>query len=119
MQDSKKGFLPMSHDIILSKKQCPTDPDEQERMRAIPYASAIWPIMYAMICTCPDVSYALSAMSRYQSNYGETHWTIVNTILKYLKRTKEEFLVFGSEEELIVKGYNDTSFQIDADNSKS
>jgi hypothetical protein len=28
MQDSKKGFLPMSHGITLSKKQCPTDPDE-------------------------------------------------------------------------------------------
>jgi hypothetical protein len=29
MQDSKKGFLPMSHGITLSKKQCPTDPNEQ------------------------------------------------------------------------------------------
>jgi hypothetical protein len=35
MQDSKKCFLPMSHGITLSKKQCPTDPDEQQRMRAI------------------------------------------------------------------------------------
>jgi hypothetical protein len=33
MQDSKKGFLPMSHGITLSKKLCPTDPDEQKRMR--------------------------------------------------------------------------------------
>jgi hypothetical protein len=48
MQDSNKGFLPMSHGITLSKKQCPTDPDEQERMRAIPYASAIGSIMYDM-----------------------------------------------------------------------
>jgi hypothetical protein len=71
MQDSEKGFLPMSHGITHSKKQCPTDPDEQERMRVIPYASAIGSIMYAMICMCPDVSYALSATRRYQSNYGE------------------------------------------------
>jgi hypothetical protein len=73
MQDSKKGFLPMSHDITLSKKQCPTDPDKQERMRTIPYASAIGSIMYDMICMRPDISYALSAMSRYQSNYGDAH----------------------------------------------
>jgi hypothetical protein len=119
MQDSKKGFLPMWHGITLSKKQCPTDPDDQERMRVIPYASAIGSIMYAMICTCLDVSYALSATSRYQSNYGETHWTIVKNILKYLRRTKEVFHVFGDEEELVVKGYNDASFQIDADDSKS
>jgi hypothetical protein len=118
MQDSKKGFLPMSHVITLSKKQCPTDPVEQERMRAISYASAIGSIIYAMICMCPDISYALSATSNYQSNYGEAHWTIVKNILKYLIRTKEAFLVFGGEEELIVKGYNDASFQTDADDSK-
>jgi hypothetical protein len=88
-------------------------------MRVIPYTSAIGSIMYAMICSRPDVSYALSATSRYQSNYGDTHWTIVKSILKYLRRTKEEFLVFGSEEELVVKGYNDASFQTDADESKS
>jgi hypothetical protein len=36
-----------------------------------------------------------------------------------LRRTKETFLVFGGEEELIVKGYIDARFQIDADDSKS
>jgi hypothetical protein len=109
----------MSHGITTSKKQCPTDPNEQERMRVIPYASAIGSIMYAVICTRPDVSYDLSAMSRYQSNYGELHWTIVKNILKYLKRTKEAFIVHGGEEELVVKGYSDASFQTDADDSKS
>jgi tRNA C32,U32 (ribose-2'-O)-methylase TrmJ len=88
-------------------------------MRAIPYASVVGYSMYAMLCTRPDVSYALSAMSRYQSNYGDTHWIIVKNILKYLRRTKEAFLVFGGEEELIVKGYSDASFQTDADDSKS
>jgi hypothetical protein len=58
-------------------------------------------------------------MTRYQSNYDEIHWTIVKNILKYLRRTKEAFLVFGDEEELIVMGYNDASFQTDADDSKS
>jgi hypothetical protein len=119
MQDSKKGFLPMSHGITLSMKRCPTDPDEQERMRVIPYASAIGSIMYAMICTRPDVSYALSVMSMYQSNYGDAHWMIVKNILKYLRRTNEVFLVFGGEGEPIVKDYSDASFQRDADDSKS
>jgi hypothetical protein len=119
MQDSKKCFLPMSHGITLIKKQCPTDPDEPERMRVIPYAPTIGSIMYAMICTRLDVSYALSATSIYQTNYGDTHWTIVKNILKYLRRTKEAFLVFGDEQELVVKGYNDSSFHTDAGDSKS
>jgi hypothetical protein len=88
-------------------------------MRAISYASAIGSIMYAMLCTCPDVSYTLSATSRYQLNYGEAHWTIVKNIIKYLRRTKEVFLAFGGEEELIVKGYSNASFQTDKGDSKS
>jgi hypothetical protein len=36
-----------------------------------------------------------------------------------LRRTKEVFLVFGGEEELVVKGYNDASFQTHANDSKS
>jgi tRNA C32,U32 (ribose-2'-O)-methylase TrmJ len=66
-----------------------------------------------------DVSYALSAISSYQSNYGEAHWAIVKNILKYLRRTKEVFLMFGGEEELVVMGYTDVSFQTDVDDSKS
>jgi hypothetical protein len=111
--------LPISHGITLGKKQCATDPDEQERMRVIPYASAIGSTMYAMKCTRPDVSYALSVTSRYQSNYGDAHWTIVKNILKYLRSTKEAFLMLGGEEELVVKGYSNASFQIDVDDSKS
>jgi hypothetical protein len=65
MEDSKKDFLPMSHGITLSKKQCHLAPDKQERMSVIPYASDIRSIMYGMLCTCLDVSDALSATSRY------------------------------------------------------
>ena len=80
-------------------------------MSKIPYASAIGSIMYAMLCTRPDVSYALSITSRYQSDPGESHWTVVKNILKYLKRSKDMFLVYGGlEDVLVVNGYTDASF---------
>ncbi|KAI5410451.1 hypothetical protein KIW84_055816 [Lathyrus oleraceus] len=63
-------------------------------MDKTPYASAIGSIMYAMLCTRPDVSYALSATSRYQSNLGDAHWVAVNNILKYLRRTKDSLLIY-------------------------
>ncbi|KAK8586239.1 hypothetical protein V6N13_130760 [Hibiscus sabdariffa] len=119
MEESKRGFLPMRHGISLSKEMCPSMPQERERMSQIPYASAIGSIMYAMICTRPDLSYALSMTSRYQANPGEGHWTAVKNILKYLRRTKDVFLVYGGEEELRIKGYTDASFQTDKDNSRS
>ncbi|KAI5407916.1 hypothetical protein KIW84_053962 [Lathyrus oleraceus] len=88
-------------------------------MNKIPYASAIGSIMYAMLCTRPDVSYALSATSRYQSDPGDAHWVAVKNILKYLRRTKDSFLIYGGQEELAVIGYTDASFQTDKDDFRS
>ena len=85
MQDSKRGFLPMSHGIKLSKSQCPTTKDERERIDKITYASAIGSIMYAMLCTRPDVTCVFSMTSRFQSYPGECHWIEVKNILKYLR----------------------------------
>ena len=75
--------------------------------------------MYAMLCTRPDVCLAISMAGRYQSNPGVEHWTAVKNILKYLKRTKDMFLVYGSDKELIVKGYVDARFDTDPNDSKS
>jgi hypothetical protein len=75
--------------------------------------------MYAMICTRPDVSFALSATSRHQSDPRKEHWVAVKRILKYLRRTKDLFLVYRGDNKLVVKGYTDASFVTDPDDSKS
>ena len=85
--------------------------DDRDRMSKISYASAIGSIMYAILCTRPDVLYTLSIMSRYQSDPGESHWIAVKNILKYLRRTKDAFLLYGGQEdELAINGYTDASF---------
>ena len=87
-------------------------------MSMIPYAPAIGLIMYAMLCTRPNVSYALSVTSRYQSDPGMGHWVAIKNILKYLRRTKDVFLIYG-DGDLIINGYSDANFQSDRDDSKS
>ena len=119
MIDSKKGLLPMTTGTVLNKGQSPTTDVEKDKMSRVPYASAIGSIMYAMLCTRPDVSYALSVTSRYQANPGASHWTAVKAILKYLRRTKGMFLVYGGDEELKVRGFTDASFQTDRDDFRS
>ncbi|KAJ9552730.1 hypothetical protein OSB04_016775 [Centaurea solstitialis] len=114
MDESKKGFIPMQHGIVLGKSQCPISSEDQDKMKSVPYASAIGSIMYAMLCTRPDVAYSVSVTSRYQQNPGEPHWVAVKNILKYLRRTKEMFL-----DEISVTGYSDASFQTDRDDFRS
>ncbi|KAK1603447.1 hypothetical protein QYE76_037309, partial [Lolium multiflorum] len=119
MDESKKGFLPMLPGKVLSKTQGPATAEERERMSKIPYASAVGSIMYAMLCTRPDIAHAVSLTSRYQSDPGMEHWTAVKNILKYLKRTKDMFLCYGGDQELVVSGYTDASWNTDPDDSKS
>jgi hypothetical protein len=119
MDKAKKGSLPILSGKIVSKAQCPAMVKDRETMSNVPYGSAIGAIMYAMLCTRPDVSNALSLTSRYQSDPGVGHWTAVKNILKYLNMTKEMFLVYGGDEQLIIKGYADASFDTDPDDSKS
>src|SRR6266511_4140543 len=64
MDQSKKGFLPVLQGVRLSTAQCPTSAEEREKMSVIPYASAIGSIMYAMLCTRPDVNLAISLVGR-------------------------------------------------------
>ncbi|GKB54529.1 putative RNA-directed DNA polymerase [Tanacetum coccineum] len=119
MDNSKKGNLPLHHGIKISSDLCPKTNDELDKMSRVPYASAIGSIMYAMTCTRPDVSFALSMVSRHQQNPGEGHWTAVKNILKYLRNTKDRFLVYGGEKELRVTGYCDAGWQTDKDDSRS
>ncbi|KAK2357253.1 secreted RxLR effector protein [Trifolium repens] len=118
MENSKRGYLPVGMGVSLSRENCPKTLEERERMSRVPYASAVGAIMYTMTCTRPDVAYALGVISRYQANPGEEHWKVVKTILKYLRRTKDQFLIYG-DSELSLKGYTDASFASDKDDSKS
>ena len=89
--------MPVLQGVKLSSAQSPTTAEDREKMSVIPYASAIGSIMYAMLCTTPDVNLAVSLVGRYQSNPDMDHWTAVKNILKYLKRTKDKFLIYGGD----------------------
>ena len=110
--------MPTRHGITFSKQQCPQTPQEEEDMRRIPYASAVGSLMYAMLCTRPDICYAVGVVSRFQSNPGPDHWVAVKHILKYLKRTRDYMLVY-SRGNLDLLGYTDSDFQGDKDSRKS
>ncbi|KAL0554164.1 hypothetical protein IC582_008080 [Cucumis melo] len=92
-------------------------PQEVEDMSNIPYAFDVGSLMYVMLCTKLDICYSVGIVSRYQSNPGRDHWTSVKNILKYLRRTKDYMLVYGSKD-LILTEYTDSDFQTDKDARK-
>ena len=64
MQDFKKGLVPSRLGISLSSNQHLKTQAEIERMREIPYASAVESLMYAMLYTRPDICFAVGMVSR-------------------------------------------------------
>lgn len=118
MNKSKPVDTPVDKGQFLSLDQCPKTDLEKKQMSDVPYASAIGSLMYAMLCTRPDICYAVGLVSRYQSNPGPAHWQGVKRILRYLCGTSDLVLCFQGGD-LSLKGYSDADWGGDLDESKS
>ena len=46
-------------------------------MSKVPYVSAIGSLMYAMVCTRPDIAHAMGVVSRFMSRLGKQYWETV------------------------------------------
>ena len=119
MQDSKLMDTPVEKSLSLSLDMCPTTPEEKEKMSRIPYASAVGSLMYAMMCTRPDICYAVGLLSRFQSNPGQKHWMAVKRILRYLKGASDYMLCYQGKKDLRLIGYSDADWGGDVDQCKS
>ena len=87
-------------------------------MRQVSYASVVGSLMYAILCTKPNIYYSVGMVNQYQSNPRPKHWQAVKHILTYLRRTRDYMLVYCSEN-LISIGYTDSDVQLDLDFRKS
>jgi hypothetical protein len=118
MPDCHGDDTPIAKGTILSKDMCPKTPEEVMKMKSKPYASLVGSLMYTMLCTRPDISYAVGLVSRFQSNPGEKHWKAAKRVLRYLQRTADYCLTFGGSD-LSLKGYSDADWAGDQDDRKS
>ena len=73
MQQCKLGIAPVIKGHELSLSQCPHSNFEKAQMKNVPYASVLGSIMYAQVCTRPDIAFATGLLGRYQSNLGHNH----------------------------------------------
>ena len=99
--------------------QCLKNDFEREQMKNIPYASAIGNLMYAQVCTKPDIAYAVRMLGRYQSNPSIDHQKAVKNVMRYLQGTKNYVLMYRHTDNLEVIGYFDVDFVSFMDSKKS
>jgi hypothetical protein len=118
MNNAKVVSSPLATHFKLSTKQSPSTDEEKEDMERIPYASAVGSLMYAMVCTRPDIAHAVGVVSRFLSDPGKEHWNAVKWIMRYLRGTSKLCLSFGSGKPMLV-GYTDSDMAGDVDTRKS
>jgi hypothetical protein len=90
--------LPMGTNVKLSAAQSPKTPEDVASMRNIPYREAVGSLMYASLGTRPDITFAVTRLSKFLENPGQPHWEAVRSVLRYLNGTSSHWLVFGENE---------------------
>ncbi|XP_057452874.1 secreted RxLR effector protein 161-like [Lotus japonicus] len=88
-------------------------------MQKIPYALAVGSLMYAQVCTRPDIAFIVGMLGRYLSNPGIDHWKAAKRVMKYLQRTKDYMLTYRRSDQLEIIGYSDSNFAGCQDSKRS
>ena len=68
MENAKALNTPLPLHMKLSDKGSPIGEKDKAYMAKVPYASAVGSLMYAMVCTRPDIANAVGVVSRYMAN---------------------------------------------------
>ena len=107
MENCSGGDIPIGKGDKLSLSQCPITDHEVQSMKEKPYASLVGSVMYAQVCTGPDLAFVLSVLGRFQSNPGLAHWNAGKKVLRYLKRTQSFVLSYQHVDNLELVCYTD------------
>jgi hypothetical protein len=97
---------------------CPKTQEEIEYMSRVPYSSAVGSLMYAMVCTRPDIAHAVGVVSRYMNNLGKENLEEVKWIIRYLRGTTTHALCFGGSDTFL-QGYVHSYMEGDKDSRRS
>ncbi|XP_042477742.1 secreted RxLR effector protein 161-like [Macadamia integrifolia] len=119
IMNCKLGVSPIIKGDKFSLNQCPKNDLERAQIKDIPYSSAVGSLMYAMTCTRPDISFAVSMLGRYVSNPSMDHWVTVNKVMRYLKGTREYMFTYRASVRLEVIGYSNSDYAGCLDSRKS
>ena len=118
MNKAKPVSTPMGCHFKLSKEQSLKIEEGRDHMSNVSYALAIGSLMYAMVCTRPDIAHAVGVVSRFINRHGKQHWKAIKWILRYLRGLSDTCLYFTCAS-LKLQGYIDADFASDIDSRKS
>jgi hypothetical protein len=104
MHACKPSPTPIIKGDSFGEFQCPRNQYEIDRMKAVPYVSAVRSLQYAQVCTHPDLAFVTRILGRYQSNLGIEHWRMVKKALRHVQGIKGLMLMYRRSDSLHLEG---------------
>jgi len=93
--------------------------NESDKENKFPYREIIGALNYLSQCTRPDLTYAVSYLSKFSNCHDESHHKAVKHVLRYLMHTSDEGITYTKEASLTTYGMSDATWGSDLDNSRS
>jgi hypothetical protein len=104
--DSKDSPTPFDPSLKLRKNR-------GRGINQLRYSQIIGSLMYLAGATKPDISFAMSKLSRFTSNLGSDHWCVLERVMRYLRGTSAYGLHYTGYP-VVLEGYSDSNWISDA-----
>eukprot|EP00253_Pinus_taeda_P011698 PITA_11698 len=112
MQDCKPATTPMEPGLKLSA-QSSSPPVDETLFRQL-----VGSLIY-LTATRPDISFAVSYISRFMSVPKTDHWIAAKRVLRYVRGTSDYGLLYTRTFDPILSGYTDSDWAGSVDDRKS
>ena len=102
--------IPLPVGIVLDNDMCPQTDSEKREMHDKPYRPILGSIMWGQLATRPDLSFAVSLLSRFQGNPGIEHWKALMHVVGYVKNTLDFGLTYSRDADLFPHAFVDADY---------
>jgi hypothetical protein len=101
---------PLPVGINLDQGMSPKTESEKSQMVDKPYRSVLGSVMWGQLATCPDLSFAVSLLARFQANPGIEHWIALLHVIGYIKNTIDYGLTYSRDADLSPLAFVDADY---------
>ena len=114
MENAKSALTPLPTGYKPEVNPNPVDPERRHK-----YQQVIGSLLFLMICTRPDIAYAVTKMANFAINPLQEHLNKALYIWRYLVGTRNYALTYDSTNGSGLEAFTDSDWASDGDDRKS
>jgi len=114
MENAKSAPTPLPMGYKPEVNPDPVDPERRQK-----YQQVIGSLLYLMICTRPNIAYAVTKMAKFAINPSQEHLNKALYICRYLVGTRNYALTYDGTNGSGLEAFTDSDWASDGDDRKS